>query len=105
VTNAAGERVWWTYALMWFNSGTRRWQWLENPRPWREYHRYQSSGRNQFWDDPVSRLVGRPFYFSVAYWIFWDSRNEVRLLGPSEAWQGYNDTGWAGGPNHWFCQT
>jgi hypothetical protein len=105
VTNVAGERVWWTYRLMWLNSGTGQWQWLEPYRPWREYRRYLYNGRNQFWDDPVARVVGRPFYFSVAYWVFWGSASEVRQLGPSEAWQGVNNTGWAGGPNHWFCRT
>jgi hypothetical protein len=32
VTNAVGERVWWTHALAWFNSGTGQWQWLEAVR-------------------------------------------------------------------------
>jgi hypothetical protein len=106
VTNAVGERVWWTHALLWFNSGTGQWQWLDPaPQPWRQYRSYQANGQNQFWDDPVARGVGRPFYFSVAYWIYWDSGNQVNLLGPSEAWQGVNNTGWAGGPNYWYCHT
>jgi hypothetical protein len=105
VTNAVGEHVWWTHALAWFNSASNQWEWLEAPQPWREYHRYQLNGQNQFWDDPVRRIVGRPYLFFVAYWIYWDSGNEVRLLGSSEAWQGVNNTGWAGGPNYWFCQT
>jgi hypothetical protein len=105
VTNAAGERVWWTHALAWFNSGTGQWQWLEAPLPWRPYRSYQANGQNQFWDDPVARGVGRPFYYFVAYWIFWDSGHQVNLLGSSEAWQGVNNTGWAGGPNQWFCHT
>lgn len=105
VTNAVGERVWWTHALMWWDSANGRWQWLENPQPWRQYKSYQQNGRNQFWDDSMPRITGRPFYFSVAYWVYWDSANEVRLLGPSEAWQGVNNTGWGGGPNYWYCQT
>jgi hypothetical protein len=106
VTNAVGERVWWTHALAWFNFGTGQWQWLDAaPLPWRQYRSYQANGQNQFWDDPVPRGVGRPFYFAVAYWIYWDSGNEVRLLLSSEAWQGVNGTGWAGGPNYWYCHT
>ena len=105
VTNAVGERVWWTYRLTWFNFASGHWEWVGAARPWREYHRYQFNGQNQFWDDPEGRLVGRPYYFMVWYWICWDTGNEVRLLGSSEAWQGVNNTGWAGGPNAVYCLT